>query len=62
MRASKKDRVKHKINQGQSNLVEILDENVLERDSGEVEGVLEDPNEQGTKTFKHLGKAIEIKF
>ncbi len=62
MRTNSKDRGKHKINRGQVDLEESLDKNDLEGDSGEVEGILEDSNEQVTKTFKHLGKAVEIKF
>ena len=57
MKASKKDHVTRKINEGKANIDGILDENILERDSEEVEGIFEDTNEQVTKTFKHLGKS-----
>jgi hypothetical protein len=62
MRANRKDRLKHKINQGQGSLEETLDKNVLERDSEEFEDNGEDANKQVAKTFKHLGKAGGIKF
>ena len=62
MRASSKDQVNRKINQGKGNLEATVDKNALERDSEEVEVIFEDTNESVTKTFKHLGKAVEIKF
>lgn len=62
MRASRKDQEKHKINQGKGNLEATVDEISLERDSEEVAGIFEDTNEKVTKTFKHLGKAVETKF
>ncbi len=57
MKTSRKDHADRKINEGKANLEEILDENILERDSEEVEGIFEDTNELVTKTFKHLGKS-----
>ncbi|MFH0780912.1 MAG: hypothetical protein V2B20_03030 [Pseudomonadota bacterium] len=62
MKASRKDHVKRKINQGKGVLDETVDEKILETDSEEVEGIFEDPNEEVSKMFKHLGKAVEIKF
>ena len=62
MKASGKDHAKRKINQGKGVLEETVDENILETDSEEVEGIFEDANKQVAKTFKHLGKAVEIKF
>jgi hypothetical protein len=62
MKASGNDHLNRKIPKGKGVLEEIVDENVLEAGSEEVEGTLEDTNKQVAKTFKHLGKSVEIKF